>query len=311
MKDKVSVIGAGFVGTMTAQRIVENNLAHVVLVDVIEGLPQGKAMDITQSALLEGFAAQITGTNDFSEIRDSRVVVVTAGFARMPGMSREELALKNGRVVKSVTEKIREFAPEAILLMVTNPLDVMTHLAFKISGFPSRRVVGMGGVLDSVRFRSFLAEELQVPPADVEALVLGSHGDTMIPLSRYATVHGIPVSRLIPKERLEAVIERTKNSGAEIVGLLKTGSAFHAPSASIVFMLEAILMGRSRILPASVHLEGQYGISGVYIGAPIRLGLSGVEEIYELSLTGKESAALKKSADAAKKTFEDLISHEL
>jgi len=244
MKDKVSVIGAGFVGTMTAQRIAEKNLAHVVLVDVIEGLPQGKAMDITQAAPLEGFAARITGTNDFSAIRDSVVVVVTAGFARMPGMTREELALKNGRVVKSVTEKIKEFAPEAIILMVTNPLDVMAHLAFKVSGFPARRVIGMGGVLDSARLRCLLAEELQMPPADVQALVLGSHGDTMIPISRYATVHGIPVSQLIRKDRLDALIERTKNSGAEIVGLLKTGSAFHAPSASVVFMLEAILTGK-------------------------------------------------------------------
>jgi malate dehydrogenase len=311
MNHKVSVIGAGFVGTMTAQRIAEKNLAHVVLVDIIEGLPQGKTMDISQSAPLEGFAARTTGTNDFSTIRDSRVVVVTAGFARMPGMTREELALKNGRVVKSVTEKIKEFAPEAIILMVTNPLDVMAHLAFKVSGFPARRVIGMGGVLDSARFRCLLAEELKVPPADVQALVLGSHGDTMIPISRYATVHGIPVSQLIREERLDAIIERTKNSGAEIVGLLKTGSAFHAPSASVVFMLEAILMESPRILPASVFLEGQYGISGVYLGTPVRLGPSGVEEIYELSLTGEESAALKKSADAAKKTFEDLISHEI
>lgn len=311
MKDKVSVIGAGFVGTMTAQRIAEKNLADVVLVDVIEGLPQGKALDITQSAPLGGFAARVTGTNDFSAIRDSLAVVVTAGFARTPGMTREELALKNGRVVKSVTEKIRAFAPEAILLMVTNPLDVMARLAFKVSGFPSRRVIGMGGVLDSARFRCLLAEELGVPAADVQALVIGSHGDAMLPLGRYATVHGIPVSRLIPEEKLNALVERTKNSGAEIVGLLKTGSAFHAPSASVAFMLEAILTGRPRILPASVHLEGQYGIGGVYLGVPVRLGSSGVEEIYELCLTDEESAALKKSADTAKKTFEDLISHEI
>jgi malate dehydrogenase len=311
MKDKVSVIGAGFVGTMTAQRIAEKDLARVVLVDVIEGLPQGKAMDIAQSAPLEGFAARITGTNDFSEIGDSRVVVVTAGFARQPGMTREELALKNGRVVKSVTEKIKTFAPEAILIMVTNPLDAMAQLGFHVSGFPSRRVIGMGGVLDSARFRALLAEELRVPAADVEALVIGSHGDTMIPLSRYATVHGIPVSRLIPREKLASITERTKNSGAEIVGLLKTGSAFHAPSASVVYMLEAILRESPRILPASVRLEGQFGISGVYLGVPIRLGPSGVEEIYELNLTEEELYALKKSAEAAKKTFQDLIAHEL
>jgi len=311
MKDRVSIIGAGFVGTMTAQRIAEKNLADVVLVDLIEGLPQGKALDIAQSAPLEGFAASVTGTNDFSAIRGSSVVIVTAGFARTPGMTREELALKNGRVVKSVTEKIMEFAPEAIILMVTNPLDVMARLAFTVSGFPSRRVMGMGGVLDSARFRCFLAEEIGVPAGDVQALVIGSHGDTMIPLARYATVHGIPVSRLIQKAKLDAIIERTKNSGAEIVGLLKTGSAFHAPSASVVLMLEAILTGRPRILPASVYIEGLYGINGVFLGAPVRLGPSGVEEIYELSLTDEESAALKKSADTAKKTFEDLISHEI
>jgi len=311
MKNKVSVIGAGFVGTMTAQKIAEKDLARVVLVDVIEGLPQGKAMDIAQSAPLEGFAAPVTGTNDFEEIRDSRVVVVTAGFARQPGMTREELALKNGRVVKAVTEKVKTLAPEAILLMVTNPLDAMTQMGFQVSGFPSRRVIGMGGVLDSARFRFLLAQELRVPPADVQALVIGSHGDTMIPLGRYATVHGIPVSRLIPDEKLAAIMERTKNSGAEIVRLLKTGSAFHAPSASVVYMLEAILKESPRILPASVRLEGQYGISGVYLGAPVRLGPSGVEEIFELNLTEEESAALKKSADAARKTFEDLVSHEL
>lgn len=311
MNVQVSVIGAGFVGTMTAQRIVEKNLADVVLVDIIDGIPQGKALDIAQSASLEGFAAKITGTNDFSAIRGSRVVVVTAGFARTPGMTREELAVKNGRVVKSVTETIRDVAPEAIILMVTNPLDVMTQLAFNVSGFPARRVLGMGGVLDTARYRYLLSEELGVSPQDIQALVIGSHGDTMIPLARYTTVRGIPVDRFLAKDRLLSVIERTRTSGAEIVNLLKTGSAFHAPSASVVFMLEAILLGRPRILPASVLLEGQYGIHGVYLGAPIRLGPSGVEEICEVTLNEDESAALRRSADVAKETFERLMSHEL
>ncbi len=311
MNVKVSVIGAGFVGTMTAQRIVEKNLADVVLVDIIDGIPQGKALDIAQSASLEGFASKVTGTNDFSAIRGSRVVVVTAGFARTPGMTREELAVKNGRVVKSVTETIKAFAPEAIILMVTNPLDVMAQLAFKVSGFPARRVIGMGGVLDTARYRYLLSEELGVSAEDIQALVIGSHGDTMIPLARYTTVRGVPVSRFLAEERLLSIIDRTRNSGAEIVNLLKTGSAFHAPSASIVFMLEAILLGRPRILPASVLLEGQYGIDGVYLGVPIRLGPSGVEEICDLTLSGDESAALRRSADVAKKTFEHLMSHEL
>ena len=311
MMHKVSVIGAGFVGTMTAQRIVEKNLADVVLLDIIEGIPQGKALDIAQSASIAGFDAEIKGTNDFSEISDSSVVVVTAGFARTPGMTREELALKNGKVVKSVTVKIREFAPEAIIIMVTNPLDIMAHLAHRVSGFPTERVVGMGGVLDTARYRYLLAEELKVSPREVQALVLGSHGDTMIPVGQYTALNGVPVSRFIEKERLEAIIERTKNSGAEIVNLLKTGSAFHAPSASVVFMLEAILLERSRVLPASVYLDGQYGISDVYLGALVRLGSSGVEKIFEVALSEEESAALKRSAQAAKNTFEVLMSHEI
>jgi malate dehydrogenase len=311
MRNKVSVIGAGFVGTMIAQRIVEKDMADVVLVDIIEGIPQGKALDICQSAAIEGHESQVTGTNDFSEIGGSKVVVVTAGFARTPGMTREELALKNGKVVKSVTEKIRKWAPQSILLMVTNPLDVMAHLAYKVSAFPARRVIGMGGVLDTARYRCLLASELEVSVGDVQALVIGSHGDTMIPLERSATVCGIPAVKLLKKERLRRIIEKTKNSGAEIVGLLKTGSAFHAPSASVVFMLEAILREGSRILPASVYLNGQYGIRGVYLGAPIRLGPSGVEEIYEIDLSRGELSALKRSADMARKTFKNLMSHEI
>ena len=306
MRNKVSIIGSGFVGTMVAQRIAEKNLADVVLVDIIEGLPQGKALDISQSASLEGIDVKIKGTNDFSEIKDSLIVVVTAGLARTPGMSREELAEKNGNIIKSVTEIIKKHAPECIIIMITNPLDVMTHLAWKVSGFPTHRVIGMGGVLDTARYKLFLAEELNVSIRDVQALVLGGHGDAMVPVDRYTTLNGMPVSQFIKPERLQAIIERTKNGGAEIVKLLKTGSAWHAPSSSTLVMVEAILMDSKRILPASVHLEGEYGIDGVYVGAPIRLGARGVEKIYEIDLLDDELAALRQSADVVKKTFENL-----
>ena len=306
MKNKVSIIGAGFVGTMTAQKIVEKNLADVALIDIIEGVPQGKALDISQSSSLEEFDAKITGTNDFSEIEGSDIVVVTAGFPRSPGMTREELGLKNGNVVKSVTEKIREYAPECIIIIVTNPLDVMTHLAWKVSGFRDSRVVGMGGVLDTARYKHFLAEELNVSVKNIEALVLGSHGDTMIPIDSYTTLKGIPVSQFIKKENLNAIIERTKTGGAEIVKLLKSGSAWHGPSSSIVVMIEAILRDSKRVLPASAYLNGEYGIDGTHIGVPVKLGASGVEEIYEINLSDEELAALRLSADITKETFDKL-----
>jgi len=291
---------------MIAQRIAEKNLADVVLVDIIEGLPQGKALDISQSASLEGIDVKIKGTNDFSEIKDSQIVVVTAGLARTPGMSREELAEKNGNIIKSVTETIKEHTPECIIIMITNPLDVMTHLAWKVSGFPTHRVIGMGGVLDTARYKLFLAEELNVSIRDIQALVLGGHGDAMVPVDRYTTLNGMPVSQLIKPERLQSVIERTKNGGAEIVKLLKTGSAWHAPSSSTLVMVEAILMDSKRILPASVYLEGEYGINDIYMGALIKLGARGVEKIYEIGLSDDELAALRQSADVVKKTFENL-----
>ena len=306
MRKKVSIIGSGFVGTMVAQRIAENNLADVVIVDIIEGLPQGKALDISQSASLEGIDVKVTGTNDFSEIRNSRIIVVTAGLARTPGMTREELAEKNGNIIKSVTEKIKEHAPECIIVVVTNPLDVMTQLAWKVSGFPARRVVGMGGILDTARYKLFLAEELNVSIRDIQALVLGGHGDAMVPVERYTTLNGIPISQLIKPERLQAIIERTKNGGAEIVKLLKTGSAWHAPSSSVMVMVEAILMDSKRMLPASVYLEGEYGIEGIYIGAPITLGAAGVEKIHKIDLPDDELAAFSLSADVVRKTFESL-----
>jgi malate dehydrogenase len=306
MGDKVAVIGAGFVGAMTAQRIVEKDLADVILMDVVDGLPQGKALDIMQSAAVEGFQARVDGTNDFSALKGSRVVVITAGFARTPGMTREELAMKNGGIVRSVAEKIKADAPDAIVLMVTNPMDVMAQLAWKVTGFPAKRVIGMGGVLDSARYQLFLAEEMGVSIRDVEALVLGGHGDSMVPVDRYTCLKGMPVSRFVKQDRLQAIIDRTKNGGAEIVKLLKTGSAFHAPSASAVVMVEAILRDTRRVLPASVYLEGEYGIQGVFIGIPIKLGAAGVEEKYEVDLTPDELDALRKSADVVKQTFEAL-----
>ncbi len=303
---KVSVVGAGLVGTMVAQRIVEHDLAHVVLVDIIEGMPQGKALDIAQSAGIEGFDVQITGTNDFSEMRGSRIVVVTAGLARRPGMSREELAAKNGKIIQSVAERIRTCAPECILLMVTNPVDVMTQLAWKVSGFPVHRVVGMGGVLDSARYQLFLAEELGVAPREIEALVLGGHGDSMVPVGRRTTLKGVPVSQLMKPERYQSIIERTKYGGAEIVGLLKTGSAFHAPSSAVFVMVEAILRDSKRIVPASTYLDGQYGIRGCFIGVPVKLGAGGVEDSYEIELTAEEHDALRRSAELVEKTFNEL-----
>jgi malate dehydrogenase len=303
---KVSVVGAGFVGTMVAQRIVQHDLAHVVLVDIVEGMPQGKALDIAQSAGIEGFDAKITGTNDFSEIRGSRIVVVTAGFTRLPGMSREELAAKNGQIIKSVTERIKSHAPECILVMVTNPVDVMTQLAWKVSGFPVHRVVGMGGVLDSARYQLFLARELGVAPREIEALVLGGHGDSMVSVGRCTTLKGIPVSQLLKPERLQAIIERTKYGGAEIVGLLKTGSAFHAPSAAVFVMVEAILRDSKRVVPASAYLDGQYGIRGCFIGISVKLGAGGIEDRYEIELTVEERDALRRSAELVEKTFNEL-----
>lgn len=306
MKRKVSVIGAGFVGTMTAQRIVEKNLADVVLLDIVEGLPQGKALDVMQSAPVEGFDREITGSNDFAGTRDSDIVVFTAGFPRTPGMSREELALKNGGIIKSVVTTIAKHAPDCIIIMVTNPLDVMTHLAWKTSGFPPERVMGMGGILDSARYRAFLARELNVSTGNIEAMVLGSHGDTMVPVDTHTTAGGIPVTRLIARDRLDAIIERTKNGGAEIVNLLKSGSAWHAPSSSAVAMVEAILDDSKKIFPVSAYLTGQYGIDNIHIGVPVKLGMAGIEEIYEIDLSDKEMQGLQRSANAVRETFENL-----
>jgi malate dehydrogenase len=306
MHNKVSIIGSGFVGTMTAQRTVEKNLADVVLYDIVEDLPQGKALDISQSASIERFDGRITGTNNLSDIEGSDIVVFTAGFPRTPGMTREELALKNGGIIQTVTEKIRDYAPDAIIIMVTNPLDVMTHLAWRVSGFPPSRVMGMGGILDTARYKYFLSRELDVSVKDIETMVLGSHGESMVPVDSYTTLKGIPVSNYITKERLDEIIERTKQGGAEIVNLLKKGSAWHAPSASTTAMIEAIINDSKRLFPVSACLTGQYGISGTHIGVPVLLGSSGVEKIFEITLSPEELSALRQSADIMKETFDGL-----
>lgn len=306
MRKKVAVIGAGFVGTMAAQRIAERNLADVVLVDIVEGLPQGRALDMAQSSALEGMDGSILGTNDFSSVDGSEIIVFTAGFARTPGMSREELALKNGGIVRAVVEKIAKRSPRAMILMVTNPLDVMTHLAWRVSGFSPSRVFGMGGVLDSARYRYFLSRATGVSVRDIEALVLGSHGDTMVPVDRYTTVKGVPVLHFLEKETLDGIIERTKNGGAEIVKLLKTGSAWHAPSSAVAVMVEAILRESGRMLPVSAYVNGEYGIRGIHIGVPVKLGAGGVEKIYEIPLAPEEKEALRHSAEIVRETFTSL-----
>ncbi|TFG38274.1 MAG: malate dehydrogenase [Syntrophobacterales bacterium] len=306
MKNRVSIIGSGFVGTMTAQRTVEKNLADVILYDIVEDLPQGKALDIAQSASVEKFDDTVTGTNDLSEIEGSDIIVFTAGFPRTPGMTREELALKNGGIVKSTTEKIREYAPNSIIIMVTNPLDVMTHLAWRVSGFSPSRVMGMGGILDTARYKYFLSRELDVSVRDIETMVLGSHGESMVPVDSYTTLKGVPVSNYIKKERLDEIIERTKKGGAEIVNLLKKGSAWHAPSSSVTAMIEAVIHDSKRVFPISAYLTGQYEISGTHIGVPVLLGASGVEKILEIPLSPGELTALRQSADIMKETFDGL-----
>ncbi|MFH1542515.1 MAG: malate dehydrogenase [bacterium] len=307
MSKKITVIGAGKVGATTAQRIVEKNLGNVVLLDIIEGIPKGLALDILESSPVEGFSSKIVGTNDYADTKDSDIVVITAGLARKPGMTREDLLKKNAEIISSVVRQVSEQSPNAILIMVTNPLDIMTQLAKKVSGFPKERVIGMAGVLDSARYRTFIAESLNVSATDVEAMVLGGHGDEMVPLPRYTKVKGKPLSDLLPKEKIEALVERTRKGGAEIVGLLKTGSAYYAPSSSAVAMVEAIVKDTKTIFPCAAYLEGEYELNDVYCGVPVKLGSKGLEEIVKLDLTAEELAALKKSAQIVKENFEKLI----
>jgi len=307
-KPKVAVFGAGNVGATVAQRIVEKELADVVLLDVVEGLPQGKALDMAEAAPVEGYDAKISGSNNTTDVAGADLVVITAGIARKPGMSRDDLLATNAKIVGGIADAVRQHAPDAVVIVVTNPLDVMAWLTFERTGFPPERVMGMAGVLDSARFRTFIAMELGVSVKDVEAMVLGGHGDSMVPLPRYATVGGVPLSALLPDDRVEALIQRTRNGGAEIVSLLKTGSAFYAPSAAAVAMAASILRDERRVLPACVRLDGQYGIQGVFAGVPVVLGQGGVEMIVELELTPDEFKALQASADDVRSTYQRLKS---
>ena len=299
-RKKVTVIGAGNVGASVAQRLVDQQLADVVLIDILEGIPQGKALDLLESGPIEGYDVKIRGTNDFTETANSDLVVMTAGFPRKPGMSRDDLLKANYEIVKGAIEKAAGYSPESILIVVTNPLDAMVQTAYKVSGFPKQRVIGMAGVLDTGRYRTFIAEALDVSVRDVQGFVLGGHGDTMVPVPRYTTVAGIPVGDLMPPEQLEAIVKRTRNGGAEIVSLLKSGSAYYAPSAAVVEMIDAIFKDRKRILPCAAYLEGEYGIRGVFVGVPVKLGAGGIEQIVEIKLTPEEQAALEKSAAAVK-----------
>ena len=304
MRFKVTVVGAGNVGATTAQRIYERGYADVVLVDVVEDMPQGKALDLLESGPVLGTDTQIIGANDYEPTAGSDVVVITAGIARRPGMSRDDLLLTNMRIVGSVTEQVAQHSPDAILVVVSNPLDAMVQHAHKVSGFPSERVVGMAGILDTARFRTFLAQELGVSVTNIQAYVLGGHGDTMVPLIQTTTVGGSPVTDLIDAQRLEEIVQRTRDGGAEIVGLLKTGSAYYAPSAATAQMVEAILLDRKEILPCAAMLQGQYGISGLYVGVPVKLGSAGVEEIIEINLSESEQSALEASAAAVQELVE-------
>ncbi|MCC7023806.1 MAG: malate dehydrogenase [Thermomicrobiales bacterium] len=297
-RPKVSVIGAGMVGGAVAQYLALRDYADIVLVDIVEGLPQGKALDLAETAPVLGYDSRLSGANDYAATAGSDIVVITSGIARKPGMSRDDLLRTNMGIVRSVTEQVVAQSPDAILIVVSNPLDAMCHVAFAAAGLPRERVIGMAGVLDSARFRAFIAEEADVSVEDVSAMVLGGHGDTMVPISRYSTVAGVPITQILEPGVVKALEDRTANGGAEIVSLLKTGSAYQAPGASVVEMIDAILLDKRRVLPCSVHLEGEYGIDGLFVGVPVKLGQGGVRQIIELSLTDDESSALKKSAGA-------------
>ena len=305
---KVTVIGAGNVGATTAQRIAEAGLANVVLIDIVEGLPQGKGLDLAEAAPVVGHDARIVGTNDYADTSGSDIVVVTSGLARQPGMSRDDLLAKNAGIVRSVVTAAAAASPDAILIVVTNPLDAMCHVALDASGFPRERVLGMAGVLDSARFRTFIAEELGVSVEDTHAFVLGGHGDTMVPLARYSTVAGIPITELLPPERIQALSERTANGGAEVVALLKTGSAFYAPAAAVFEIIEAILLDRKRVLPCAVLLQGEYGNRDLFVGVPVVLGAAGMERVIEIPLTADEQAAFDRSAGSVRELVDKLAS---
>lgn len=300
MRKKVTVVGAGNVGANCALRIAGKSLADVVLVDVVEGVPQGKGLDLLQSGPVEGYDVNITGANDYEPTANSDIVVITAGFPRKPGMSRDDLLIANYEVVKSATEQAAKHSPNCIIILVTNPLDAMCWTALQISKFPKARVIGMAGVLDTARFRTFIAQELNVSMANVTAMVLGGHGDTMVPLVRLTSVSGIPLTELLDAATIDRLVDRARNGGAEIVKYLKTGSAYYAPSAAAVEMVESVLLDKKKVLPCSAYLEGEYGIHGLYVGVPVKLGAAGVEKLYSIKLLAEEQAALEKSAASVK-----------
>jgi malate dehydrogenase len=304
MRKKITIIGAGNVGATLAQRVAERDYADVVLVDIIDGLPQGKALDILEAGPVLGYDSLVIGTNGYEETANSSIIVITSGLPRKPGMSRDDLVRKNQEIVTSVVEQVAAVSPDAILIIVTNPLDAMAQLAYSVSKFPKQRVIGMAGVLDTARFRTFIAQELGVSVRDVQAYVLGGHGDTMVPLTQITTVAGVPVTKLIAEERLEEIVQRTRDGGAEIVNLLKMGSAFYAPSASVLAMIDAIMFDHKQILPCSVYLEGEYGIHELFVGVPVKLGAQGVEQVVEVDLADKDRAALQRSAEAVKELIE-------
>jgi malate dehydrogenase len=306
MDKKVTVIGAGNVGATTAQRLSEKELCDVVLIDIIEGTPQGKALDLAEAAPIEKHDAHLTGSNTYEASKGSDIVIITAGIPRKPGMSRDDLISTNAGIMKNVIAQVVKYSPDCVIIVVSNPLDAMCHVAFNASGFPKQRVIGMAGVLDSARFRSFIAMELNVSVENTHAFVLGGHGDTMVPLPRYSTVSGIPITELMSKERIDALVKRTANGGAEIVSLLKSGSAYYAPASAATEMAEAILKDKKKILPCATLLEGEYGINDLFIGVPVKLGSKGVEEIIEIKLTEQEQAALNRSADSVR-TLKDVL----
>ncbi|OEF95586.1 malate dehydrogenase [Desulfuribacillus alkaliarsenatis] len=305
-RNKITIIGAGNVGATAAHWAASKELGDIVLVDIAEGVPQGKALDLMEAAPVEGFDSIVIGTNNYEDTADSDVIVITAGLARKPGMTREDLVQMNSKIIASVTKEAVKYSPEAYIVVVTNPLDVMCKVALDASGFPKHRVMGQSGVLDSARFRTFIARELNISFEDVSAFVLGGHGDEMVPLVRYSYAGGIPIETLIPKDRLDAIVERTRKGGAEIVNLLKTGSAFFAPSSSTIQMVEAILKDKKRILPTAAYLEGEYGQDGIYLGVPAIIGGNGIEKIIEIELTEVEKQALQKSADMVRETSKAL-----
>jgi malate dehydrogenase len=304
MNRKVTVVGSGNVGATAARSIADKELADVVLVDILEGVPQGKGLDILEACPVEGSDSRVLGTNDYAETANSDIVVITAGLARKPGMSRDDLLMKNYEIIKGVTEQVVRHSPQCIIIPVTNPLDAMAQVVYRVSKFPRERVIGMAGVLDSARMRTFIATELNVSVENVHAFVLGGHGDTMVPLPRLSTVAGVPITELLSKEAIERISTRTANGGAEIVKLLGTGSAYYAPASSVVEMVEAILKDKKKILPCAVYLQGEYGITGLFVGVPVKLGARGVEHIFEIKLLAEEQAALNKSAAAVKELVE-------